>query len=449
MRTKIIKGDFQDPEWLSIGMLNPHPCAHHLSHPLVLESRDLIKKILQKDTAKRIGISQIFAHPWFTTPPSSFISNSSSSHLPPTPLPLPSPQTSDHPSSQTLTYSHSSEALPLSAASDSSYVSASSEFDSPTLTSPDDAPHSEFSKSDDTSAFHRNPSEITIKNSDTEIETLGVRRPNVDLAQLLRLETSVNEDHPEEMTSSSHPSLRSVPKPPPAYSVRTPVRTKRRSVSSNLSDPASPAADKPQAPLPRQDFASLLSTPSPIIFSTALERNLLNSLSMLGFDTAQIVHSVLSNACDAAGAVWWILKRKAEKKAAETEDDKPTSTQGISEKPRETPKTEKPESRKHHGVSVQTDDLPHHPQPLSLARSAPQLAFGPPTPTLPRSATPPDPTSPPRPLLSPSPSSRSHPSTPAGSLRDKDNSKGRRDGKARSGSVSIMQRATTEDWEWR
>jgi hypothetical protein len=97
-------------------------------------------------------------------------------------------------------------------------------------------------------------------------------------------------------------------------------------------------------------------------------------------------------------------------------------------------------------IGVQTDVVgTMHSHALSLARSAPQLAFVPPTPTVPtRPMTPPKHKSPTRPLLSPSStidlSHRSHPSSPA---KDKDGAKGRREGKARSGSVSIMQRATT------
>ena len=49
---------------------------------------------------------------------------------------------------------------------------------------------------------------------------------------------------------------------------------------------------------------------SDVVFSTPVERELLNVLAALGFDTAQIVHSVLSDACDSAGALWWILRKK-------------------------------------------------------------------------------------------------------------------------------------------
>ncbi|KAJ6474707.1 kinase-like domain-containing protein, partial [Mycena vitilis] len=48
MRQKIIVGKFEDPEWLSN------------------ESRDLIKNILHQDPTKRLPISQILTHAWFT-----------------------------------------------------------------------------------------------------------------------------------------------------------------------------------------------------------------------------------------------------------------------------------------------------------------------------------------------------------------------------------------------
>jgi hypothetical protein len=257
-----------------------------------------------------------------------------------------------------------------------------------------------------------------------------------------------------------------------------------------------------------------------------VERELLNTLSMLGLDTAQIVHSVLTDACDAAGAVWWMLKKKAERRglglgieigagvgegvenglqeiaglSADVEAEKRTMLGGVVESPKEIEALlleketsrkadaaqQKPHQQRRHkdkdkdkekkhrklNTGVQTDatELTIFP-----ARSAPQLAFVPPTPTFSQPRTPPG-----RPvtptgtgtgsrslMLSPSSStvtdshshssskhsyssSKSHPSTPAGSLRDKDRERG--DGlggsgskgrKVRSGSVSIMQRATT------
>jgi Protein kinase domain len=436
MREKIIKGDFEDPEWLSFGNLSPS-CTRTSSLTYILESRDLIKKILVKDPAKRFGISQIFSHHWFTSSSSSHAHSNSLDLIPSTSSTL-QPESPTQSPSQTLEFSTSSEALPLSAMSDSSYVSAASQFPTPSVNSSEDTPSDDVFDASEISgghSYHRNPSEITLKRSETHRDH-DVHPPTVGLSKSigrLQLDMSLDENDP-----SLNPP-RSNSKPPPPNSLRTPVRTKRRSVSSNLSDPASPIVEK-QALLPRQDFACLLNTPAPIIFSTPLERNLLNSLSTLGFDTAQIVHSVLSDACDAAGAVWWMLKRKAEKKAAEPEEDKKV------EVPKKLQGSHKQDPRKR-GVAVQTDPPSLHSPTLSLARSAPQLAFVPPTPTFSRAATPPTTESPIQPLLSPSSipgsSSRSQPSTPASSLRDREGPKGRRDGKGRSGSVSIMQRATT------
>lgn len=257
---------------------------------------------------------------------------------------------------------------------------------------------------------------------------------------------------------SSSPSSRrnsTGSKVPPAYPLRTPARTKRRSVSSTLSDHSSPTGDKTSMPFPppgAQDinFASMLNTPTPIIFSTSLERDLLTTLSALGFDTPQIVHSVLTDACDAAGAVWWILKKRVEKRMLEEGEQKGfmNSLFEAHMKEGKSPEDEsiegftKKTERGKNDIGVQVNLLPSGSQ-----RATPLLAFVPPTPTQARPSTPPRPTTPSKtPLLSPSPSTitaesstRSHPATPATAVRDRE-SKNR---KPRSGSVSIMQRATT------
>jgi hypothetical protein len=404
----IILGEFEDPDWLSIGM-KVYDKSILTTLNLLSEARDLIKNVLQKDVMKRLTIPQILAHPWFTA--------------------------------RKLTYDPepgTSETSTLSTA-DSLFVAGTST----TPTTPDETPDDPF----DMTPLHRNPSETTLRKP----EPLNLRMTGN------QPETVQEEDdrtHLRNPTPPRHNSSGSS-KAPPAHPVRTPARTKRRSVSSTLSDPASPTADKTSTPLPPPsshdfDFASLLSTPTPIIFSTPVERELLNTLSMLGFDTAQIVHSVLSDACDAAGAVWWMLKKKAEKRHLEEGDQ--GASPYVVPSPLPTQEFKLPEvksgnsksKKRRIGVGVQTEPGGFN---LSLARSAPQLAFVPPTPTFSRPMTPPRPTTPTRSLLlSPSSStvagdssSKSHPSTPASSLRDREG-KGR---KARSGSVSIMQRATT------
>ena len=265
------------------------------------------------------------------------------------------------------------------------------------------------------------------------------------------------------MQRQSSSMMSSSSKTPPVLPTRTPARTKRRSVSSTLSDPATPTFDRSSAPVLPQDFSSVLSTPAPIIFSTPLERDLLNSMSALGLDTGQIVHSVLSDACDATGALWWMLKRKAERRLAE--EGAKSSGIDVTESPQEMkPKDDitqarreesrKPErSKEKEGSERRSRDTPTRspiPAALTQAVSAPELQLIPATPiaaSTARPKTPPRAKSP-NALLSPTPSMadisiRSGPSTPGSSMKDKDKDQGSKGRKARSGSVSIMQRATT------
>ncbi|KAI0049380.1 Pkinase-domain-containing protein [Auriscalpium vulgare] len=404
MRAKVIKAEFEDPEWLSD------------------EVRELIKKILTKDTTHRITIPQVLTHPWFTRNLPSVAGISA------TPF-VTSPDVINERPSQATSNS--------SATSESSFRSASSELDASSATTFDDEPSCE-SASVDNPHIRRNPSQSTIK-KDVKVEGKKQAPPE-----------TVLEEEPSRPPSQME--TRSPSKAPPALPTRTPVRTKRRSVSSTLSDPSSPAVEAPTLPLPPQDFPSLMNTPAPIIFSTALERELLNSLSSLGFDTGQIVHSVLSDACDAAGALWWIMKRRAERKALEENAAKVALSDHDSDMPEAERRSSIHGQRAQHRSPERTPRL--GPPLLVSARSAPELAFIPPTPTVPshpRDPSPPHHDSTTRPFLSPTPSemqTKSTPSTPGGSLKDKDKeakdgSKGRRDGKMRSGSVSIMQRATT------
>lgn len=420
------------------------------------ECRDLIRNILQVDPAKRLTIAQILAHPWFTIP---------TAIVPPvnaSQISLASPRFQASPVADPSCLPPNDE--PSSAISDGTFHSASSEFTPSGPATPDEVSSSDpFYAADlvEDHSVHRISSEATIRKATLhplELHKSGERHPEVVLE-----EPSSTESAPPIDAAVSQRSFTRTPsqssKAPPALPTRTPVRTKRRSVSSTLSESASPGFDKTSNAAPPQDFASLLSTPAPLIFSTPLERDLLNSLSTLGFDTGQIVHSVLSDACDATGSLWWMLKRKAEKKAVEDGVGPSTPANEAVEAPeepvQETPKrSDTSKSRRSKAGKSSTvgrssrDPRSSGTAELTQARSAPELQFIPATPTGPstiRPDTPPQSKTPPNPLLSPSSSTtesvlRSQPSTPGGSLKDKDGSKGR---KARSGSVSIMQRATT------
>ncbi|KAI9441332.1 hypothetical protein H4582DRAFT_1931867 [Lactarius indigo] len=388
---------------------------------------DLIHKILQKDPIKRITIPQILAHSWFTSPSSDPGDATPLSRAVVVPQPIqaqPSATTSES-----------------SATSDSSFRSASSELDGSSVTTPDDVSHE---SADENPRIHRNPSQATIRKA---VKVEGMKQPQP--------ETVLEEEVP-------HPTSWN----PLHFPMRTPVRTKRRSVSSNLSNPSSPTGEKFLTSFPPQDFASLLSTPAPIIFGTKLERELLNNLSALGFDTGQIVHSVLSDACDAASAMWWMLMRRAERKAMEEAGSHSASSlQNHEARELDAEARGSVEGKRPSGSGTNNPETPStiraEPTTLLSARSAPELAFIPATPTSTTPSrdsrvvakTPPRVASPSHTLLSPTPSStdsqpKSHPSTPGNGKekdrdRDKEGSKGKREGKMRSGSVSIMQRATT------
>ncbi|KAG1761616.1 Pkinase-domain-containing protein [Suillus occidentalis] len=429
MKEKVIKGKYEDPEWLST------------------DARDLVRSILEVDPAKRLTIPQILASPWFTSTPSAPVSDQmllGVNYVPSSPSPardtfiLPV-----KPVVNTQIQVNELSISPATSTTSESFVSASSHLSPSPPKTPDNTP--------------KDPFDITQGNgSQTTITKAAQRFQHLSKDSMIRQPETVIEEEPEAenvvpSATGSVTNLDQTPKAPP-YPTRTPARTKRRSVSSTLSDSGSPTLDKPLAPLPPQDFASLLSTPAPIIFSTPAERDLLNNLSLLGFDTSQIVHSVLSDACDAAGAIWWMLKRKREKRVLAGEIPLPPEfSESADSKQREKDgeKEGRPNSRRRtkRGIGVQTDDATSSSS-LGLIHRAPEFALLPPTPTIPSSARP---TTPPRaksPFLSPSPttadsSGRSNPSTPTGSFKDKDkDNKGRRDSKARSGSVSIMQRAT-------
>ncbi|KAH9042595.1 hypothetical protein EDB85DRAFT_1885852 [Lactarius pseudohatsudake] len=420
MRKMVIKGDFEDPEWLSNDI------------------RDLIHKILQKDPIKRITISQILAHSWFTSPSSDSGDATPLSRVVVVPQPIqaqPSATTSES-----------------SATSDSSFRSASSELDGSSVTTPDDVSHE---SADENPRIHRNPSQATIRKA---VKVEGMKQPQP--------ETVIEEEVPHPTSWSCSVSDSPKTKEPPALPMRTPVRTKRRSVSSNLSNPSSPTGERFLTSFPPQDFSSLLSAPAPIIFGTKLERELLNNLSALGFDTGQIVHSVLSDACDAASAMWWMLMRRAERKAMEEAGShSATSLQNHEARDLDAEARGSVEGKRPSGSGTNNPETPStiraEPTTLLSARSAPELAFIPATPTSTTpsrdsrvvATTPPRVASPSHTLLSPTPSStdsqpKSHPSTPGNVKekdrdRDREGSKGKREGKMRSGSVSIMQRATT------
>lgn len=418
----------------------------------MIDARDLLKNILQSEASKRLTIAQILAHPWFTAPRNAPVSK------------LETPAESRSASPALVAAPAVLAAQPVSTSSDVSdatYHSASSDFTPSTPSTPPDEAHISVVQKDEHAALSRVASDSTLKvatlNLEKHAQTMGKLQEDVVQEPPFVDSTPIRPSLSRETTHSHYSA-----KDPPALPTRTPVRTKRRSVSSTLSDPSSPAVEKEIAHTHPQDFSSLLSTPAPLIFSTPLERDLLNNLSGLGFDTGQIVHSVLTDACDATGALWWMLKRRAEQRVLEDGVPRVTVTESRSSNTAEPESSRKSHDKdKHHdkesksrslGHGSREDRSPRGPIPpvLVSAQSAPELHLIPATPTVAgkRPSTPPHALSLTNPLLSPTSTStldsgaKSHPSTPSGSVKEKDKegSKGR---KGRSGSVSIMQRATT------
>ncbi|KAM0751665.1 Pkinase-domain-containing protein [Meredithblackwellia eburnea MCA 4105] len=116
-------------------------------------------------------------------------------------------------------------------------------------------------------------------------------------------------------SASSTGSCHSLGGSPAPVHTRTPSRTKRHSIGSVLSERMYSIDDDPL--VARIDYLALLSTPYPPPLSTAAEKQLLESLTLIGFDSGQITHSVQTDACDSSGAVWWMLKRKLDMREQE------------------------------------------------------------------------------------------------------------------------------------
>ncbi|KAH9472680.1 hypothetical protein Pst134EA_003284 [Puccinia striiformis f. sp. tritici] len=204
---------------------------------------------------------------------------------------------------------------------------------------------------------HSNSSHSTIKNSQPSIphnplQYLPTHAEDESDATPLELRndgsnvTPNSQRGPGPSSQSSNPSnlnsragsskprplsiLSSLPSSLAHTQIRTPSRTKRRSGGSTLSERIGPFEDGApsdfatpvtnQARLSTSSFMTVVidyvgalkaTTQAPLLSPDDLIY--LKSLSALGFDTGQIIHSVQSYACDTSGALLWLLKRKKEK----------------------------------------------------------------------------------------------------------------------------------------
>lgn len=129
------------------------------------------------------------------------------------------------------------------------------------------------------------------------------------------------------------------------YSILQKDGSRRLSIFGILSHPwfAAPVATpaplvKPDVPNPQPpplrepvDFCSLACTSAVEPFSTFAGQQLLQQLFDIGMSVGQMRHSVNSNACDASGALWWLLYRKAQQKKVAVDEE--TAKKAANEPP--------------------------------------------------------------------------------------------------------------------
>jgi hypothetical protein len=171
---------------------------------------------------------------------------------------------------------------------------------------------------------HSNTSQSTIRRSEEVSRQASVPLPSKSRVQVLARQWEEDEEHLD--PSSRRQSFVSFDEHslhlPVAQHSRTPNRTKRRSVSSTLSERrpsmARSYSNSVQA-VPITDYHAQLNFFPPPFFSTKEEQDLLSLLKLVGVDVGQLQHSVNNNACDASSALWWMLRAKQKQELAELE----------------------------------------------------------------------------------------------------------------------------------
>jgi hypothetical protein len=299
----------------------------------------LIRSMLSLDPTKRPTVKQILAHPWFTqdifpAPPSAL--PSPARQVPPHVLspaptlltilqdsnksffPLSSPALESIPSSPKVSSASSSETHDAESFGRSTNSSATTPSGS--SMGADDKETEEPAELEEgdgqtpgRNVLRRTESDATIGKTDDA----GRRTSKVDSVEKVTEEEEEDHEEEDDLSREPHPLL------PLAQSSRTPSRTKRRSISSTLSQSLAANSSSTHLPIhthtsislpyPATDYLSLLSEQRPVHFSSSAEQNLLSSLSTIGIDTGQLVHSVTHDACDTSGALWWLLKGKKDR----------------------------------------------------------------------------------------------------------------------------------------
>lgn len=193
---------------------------------------------------------------------------------------------------------------------------------------------------------HSNSSQNTIRKSE---DSVNPRQPlsataSKNRVQVLSQQREEDEDSPD--AHSRRQSFVSFDEQamhlPLAQHSRTPNRTKRRSVSSTLSDRRPSllrgGSNSTHAP-PVIDYHSQLNVVPVPFFSTEEEQELLASLRLIGLDVGQLQHSVNNNACDASSALWWMLRAKQKQKLETLSREEPAPRTDVRKSGRTSPES--------------------------------------------------------------------------------------------------------------
>ncbi|KLT44506.1 Pkinase-domain-containing protein [Cutaneotrichosporon oleaginosum] len=343
MKDLIIKGEYEEPEWLTE------------------DARSLIRGMLQSNPEKRLHMEGILTHPWFkktiydnihnasstlslpTSGPTSPIahpmastesivnrkrlSTSSISSFPFTPRTSSGPQLPLTQEPTALATFPEGESEPSETSFEFSGKQSTSGDTSPTTAENEEEADIKRTHSGETSLTeralelaHKNSSEATLRKPDSLRERLA--RMSLEGPR----EEDENEGYSradERLSASNLPMIdeHSLALPLADHS-RTPVRTKRRSLTSQLPLErrlSHHSTSSQWQAFVADDYLALLKAELPPLFSTPSEKLLLERLVDLGFDVGQLMHSVKTDACDSSSAMWWILRLK-QLERGETDD---------------------------------------------------------------------------------------------------------------------------------
>jgi hypothetical protein len=440
------------------------------------DARALIHGMLQVDPTQRLSIESILTHPWFKTTiidkmPEQHgdavspgltphfdepFARQGSTHLQipsrgPSPLHqervAPISEELDHLETSHLDSEHG-KADTISTSATTAAVGARDEIH---------RVHSgEFSQTEkDLEMLHSNESQSTIRRIASE--SPNPVKSRVAVKSGLEGPKESDEDALDEHEDHSTPLL-------VAQHSRTPSRTKRRSVSSTLSlerRHSHHSTSGQWTTWPPEDYMLKLNATQAEPFSTPSEKYLLDQLESIGFNVGQITHSVHNNACDSSAAAWWMLRAKQAERGETDEvvNARQAAAQRKSERAAAYAREERKRSQKDRNLELKPANVKFIDQPtFSKTPESPTIELGPPVETPAPLSRSPEPLTPNDVGVVPQPNMlhphsvpmpqieqirSAEPLTVDPSTAESSPSKDQRPTKARSPSMSMLQRATS------